>query len=344
MHFDMENIKMIIGMLESDSYKDEFLSKRKVEEQRISNLPYKTRYDFQSLEKYIPVGCPVSKTSGSTGIPVIIPKTDESEIWHCITNYRELLWRNWDINKVIVIILAKIKKDEIKGSIHSWKITALRDIQQKLEELKPSYLYTYPSIVSYLDLSRIPSIIDIKTVGEIGGTNYSCEEAGTIALQCPNYPENYHIMENILVENHLTYGAVITDLSNPYVTRYIIGDKIETSNETCPCGRLLPVIKKIYGRVRNMLVLPNGDKVWPTVGEPLFRTKVSNKIRRHQIIQKNLYDLEIRVELDDDLTKSEIKSLENLVLENLGYEHLKCNVIKVDEFPPGKFEAFKSEL
>lgn len=348
MHLRMgrSDINNIIERLESDDYRTTFLEKRKIEEERIRKLPYITRLNLQDLEKHIPAGMAISKTSGSTGIPVIVPKTAESDFWHRITNYRELKWRKWDItdpSKLIVVILAKFKTDTTEGNIHTWKISPMNIIQSRLESLEPTYLYTYPSIVSYLDLSKIPSIIDVKTVGEPGGTNYSCEEAGTIALQCPDYT-NYHIMENIIVENHPEYGAVITDLSNPYITRYIIGDKIEMDDSPCPCGRVLPIIKKIYGRVRNMLVLPNGDKIWPTVGEPLFRTLISTKIIRHQIIQKEIDILEIKICVTESLTTEERELLKNTILENLGYAHLKCYIVEVESFPDGKFEAFKSEM
>jgi len=92
------------------------------------------------------------------------------------------------------------------------------------------------------------------------------------------------------------------------------------------------------------LVLPNGDKVWPTVGEPLFRCNISNKIIRHQVIQKTLTTLEIRVELVEPLDETEEENLKKLILNTLGYEHLSCYVVKVDKFPDGKFEAFKCEI
>ena len=61
--------------------------------------------------------------------------------------------------------------------------------------------------------------------------------------------------------------VVVTALQNfatPLI-RYEVGDYAEAS-APCPCGRGLPVIRRIMGRVRNLLVLPDGKKIWPAFG------------------------------------------------------------------------------
>jgi phenylacetate-CoA ligase len=302
--------------------------------------PITTKYDLQNIK--INPDIPTSRTSGTTGTPLIIPKTQKSIIWHKATNIRELQWRKWDFTKKCVVILARIKNDNIDRNIYNKKLDTNKNLQIYLEQIQPSYLYTYPSIIRELDLSKLHNLIDVKSVGEVGGTNYSCEEAGTIALQCPEF-NNYHIMENIIVESDKEHGILITDLTNPIINRYALGDMIELGTEPCKCGRTLPTITKIYGRVRNMLLLPDNNKIWPTVGEPLFRT-ITDKIIRHQTIQRTLNDIELRLQVKEVLTKDEYDNLISLVLKSLGYDHLNCNIVYVDKFEDGKFEAFKCDL
>jgi len=319
-----------------------------------------TRYDLQKMnfdnEKI------VSRTSGSTGIPVIVPKNIKTLMWHTATNIRDLQWRQWDLKLKKVAILAKIKEDSVVNNTYLKKLDPIQILQTYLEQVQPSYLYTYPSVVKQLDLTKL-NLIDIRTVGEIGATSYSCEEAGTIALQCSE--KTYHIMENIIVESDPEYGILITDLTNPIINRYALGDFIElggpaslvahdqragarefllhkNSSGPCECGRKLPTITKILGRSRNMLVLANGDKIWPTIGEPLFLS-ITNKIVRHQMIQKTLKELELRLLVTSKLTDIEENNLINLVLKTINYD-LTCNVVYVDNFPVGKFEAFVSEI
>ena len=48
--------------------------------------------------------------------------------------------------------------------------------------------------------------------------------------------------------------------------RYEIGDFAEVGDR-CSCGRGLPVLRRILGRVRNMLTLPDGRLIWPSISD-----------------------------------------------------------------------------
>jgi phenylacetate-coenzyme A ligase PaaK-like adenylate-forming protein len=88
---------------------------------------------------------------------------------------------------------------------------------------------------------------------------YAADEAGCIALQCPDH-EHYHVQsESVLVEVLDVEGracapgavgrVVVTTLQNfamPLV-RYDIGDVAE-AGDPCPCGRGLPVLRRIARR------------------------------------------------------------------------------------------------
>ena len=304
-----------------------------------------TKEEIQKIT--VPDGVPICKTSGSTGIPTIVPKTIESIIWHCATNMRELHWRKWNIKdknlKIVSIIARNQTNDVIDGHIYSRKLDTIKNIQTFLETLQPHYLYTYPSIIEKLDLSKLRNLIDIKTCGEIGATSYSSEETGTIALQCPDNPKLMHIMENIIVETDPIHGVLITDLTNPIINRYALTDIVELG-EDCSCGRTLPTIKRIQGRIRNMLALPDGDKQWPTVGEPQFRSAITKKIIQHQVIQHGFYEFEIKLKVTEKLDNFEEQKLLDLVVKSLNQSYLNKDMFRimyVNDFPHGKFESFK---
>ena len=60
-------------------------------------------------------------------------------------------------------------------------------------------------------------------------------------------------------------GKVVASSLSNFATpmlRYENGDMAEVG-ESCPCGRGLHVLKRIIGRVRNMAVLPNGERLMP---------------------------------------------------------------------------------
>lgn len=307
------------------------------------SVPPTFKSDIQKIKPQ--QGNLISRTSGSTGEPVTVIKPPSTLLWYNATNMRELLWRGWDLSKTHVSILARFKTDEKKGNGYFKKLDTISNIQKFLEDVQPCYIYTYPSIIKLLDLTKLTNLIDVKSVGEVGGTSYSSEETGTIALQCPLNISVYHIMENIIVESDPNLGILVTDLTNPLIKRYVLGDIIELMPDgyECLCGRKLKTIGKIMGRVRNMLVLPSGDKIWPTVGEPLFST-ITDKIIRHQTIQTDLYNVEVLIQAKTPFTEKEHTDLLALITKSLGQDHLKIEIKYIESFPEGKFEAFKTLL
>src|SRR3546814_12851910 len=84
--------------------------------------------------------------------------------------------------------------------------------------------------------------------------------------------------------------------------RYAVGDLAEVG-PPCPCGRGLPVLKRILGRTRDMLVYPDGRKAWPLLGD-MYYVEIPD-IRQFQIVQHGVDDVEIRVVADRRLTQAE---------------------------------------
>ena len=184
---------------------------------------------------------------------------------------------------------------------------------------------------------------------------YSSQEVGVIAIQCPDHP-HYHVQsESVLVEVLDEDGApcqpgrvgriVVTDLHNfaSPIIHYAIGDYAEVG-EPCPCGRGLPVLKRIMGRTRNMLTLPGGDKFWPVIGQSKLRDIAP--VRQFQLVQKTLEDIELRLVVARELTADEEAAVKASVLEKLGHE-FAISLIYFDEIPRtpgGKYEDIISEV
>ena len=312
----------------------------------ISNLPVITRADFRKIKQQ--PGFYMSKTSGSTGEAVTIQKTYHDYVFYLATNIRELRWRKWDFSKNLAIIKAGNKKEDKlgwgvpqtlepkQGMTFKIGFEPISVIQKWLEEKNPHYLHCIPSIVAQLDLSKISNLIDVKGTGEKGGTMYSSEECGTIAIQCPDNKEVYHVMENIIVETDDEGALIVSSLTNPYVRRYKHGDHIELGE--CSCGRTLQTIKTIHGRVRNMLILPNGDKRWPTFGTRDIHETFG--IKRFKVIQTSLNNLEVQI-IANKLTKEKTDTLIKTILVSVG-EPLNVRIKYVKSFPNYKFEEFVS--
>jgi phenylacetate-CoA ligase len=242
---------------------------------------------------------------------------------------------------------------------------------------KADYLIAYPSnliaIAQYCIEHNIelPSFQQIRTFGELLGEEvrpmcreiwnapvvdmYSSQEVGYIALQCPHY-EHYHIQsECVLVEvlndENLPCAPgeigriVITTLHN-YVMpllRYEIGDYAEVG-EPCECGRGLPVIKRIWGRKRNMLVLPSGEKRWPILRGDVYRDIAP--IRQFQFVQTSLTHINVRLVVEEPITVEQENALKALIHSRLGDE-FELTLTYHEEIPRsagGKFEDFVSAI
>src|SRR5882672_1606069 len=184
---------------------------------------------------------------------------------------------------------------------------------------------------------------------------YTAEETGYIALQCPDH-EHYHVQaESMLVEILDDTGApcppgqtgrvAITTLNNfamPLI-RYEIGDYAEAGSP-CPCGRGLPVIKRILGRMRNLLKLPDGRRFYPSF--PAEDWSSVAPVQQIQVVQRTLHDIEIRLVAKRPLTAAEEAALAAVFQETLAYPFRITFQYRNEIGRSGnyKFEDFISEL
>ena len=256
-------------------------------------------------------------------------------------------------------------------------VTPIAQQAEWLAREDPDYLLIFPSALRALARHcrdaglKLPRLREVRTVSEIltPETRHACREAfgvavvdiysanevGYMALQCPAQ-EHYHVQsEGVLLEILKDDGTpcapgetgrvVATGLHNfamPLI-RYELGDLAEVGG-ACPCGRGLPVIKQVLGRVRNMLRLPDGRQVWPLIGEPSYVQIPA--IRQYQIVQTSLERLEIKLVTTGPLSEAEEARLREIVLDRLGHP-FEIALSYHEEIPRsagGKFEDFRCEI
>jgi phenylacetate-CoA ligase len=136
--------------------------------------------------------------------------------------------------------------------------------------------------------------------------------------------------------------VMVSDLHNlatPLI-RYDIGDYAEIG-PLCSCGRGLPTLKRIWGRERNLVRLPDGSRNWPLVGFHSFDTVAP--VRQYQLIQTALDEIEFRIVTDREVTTDQEEGLIRIVQQALNYP-FKITIVQFRErLPPGsngKFEEF----
>ena len=245
-----------------------------------------------------------------------------------------------------------------------------------LEARGPHYLVIYPSNARALcryarrHPLRLPDLRAVLTYGEPVPADvraacretwgvpvqdiYCCEEQGYIATQCPRY-EHYHVpSETVLVEVLDERGrpcvpgqlgrVVLTSLHNfamPLI-RYATGDYAEVG-EPCPCGRGLPVLKRIPGRRRNQVVLPDGRRTWPDVSALWAAIPDAEQI---QLIQRSPDHVEVRYAREQPLSHAEERGSGERIHQALGYPFRLTFTRRnaIPHQPNGKYETFYSDI
>ncbi|HUI59926.1 MAG TPA: hypothetical protein VLX90_06875 [Steroidobacteraceae bacterium] len=131
---------------------------------------------------------------------------------------------------------------------------------------------------------------------------YGCREVSVIASECERHRGMHVNAEALWVEvvpDALTpAGAgrlVVTDLLNlgmPLI-RYEIGDLGAWSADACPCGRGLPLLARVEGRVTDFLTLPDGRMV----SGPALTLVVADlhDVRQVQFVQTAPAEVRLRV-------------------------------------------------
>ena len=330
------------------------------------------------------------RTSGSTGSPVRVLKTELSQLfWNALT-LRDHRWHGRDLGAKLAVIRHGVEQ----GAAGNWglategvlatgpaaNLSAGIDIGEQLDWLlrqQPEYVLTYPSnamALARLSLERRvrpARLRQVRTLGEMLSPEvrdacreawgvevvdvYSANEVGYVALQCPS-GSRYHVQsESVLVEvvdeggRPCSVGEtgrlVVTDLQNlgtPLV-RYEIGDYAEVG-AACECGRGLPVLARIAGRVRNMLVTADGKRYWPLLGSRKFIEVAP--VLHHQVVQVRHDLLEARLVTARPLDASQERQLSEVILAAMP-RGMRLEFRYVDSIPRGaggKFEDFVSEL
>jgi phenylacetate-CoA ligase len=250
-----------------------------------------------------------------------------------------------------------------------------------LRQITPAYLLTYPNNLSALldlaeaDSDRLAGLGQLKQVRTIGETLhdslrercrrvlgvgvadvYSTQEVGVIAIECPQ-GGGYHTMSEGQVFELLrddgqpcaageTGRVVVTDLHNfatPLI-RYDLGDLAEADGP-CACGRGLPKIRRILGRQRNLLRLPDGRCFWPLVGFADYRDIAP--VRQYQIVQRSFERVTLRLAVERPLSTAEETGLAEKLVECLGHRFtvdFDYRTPEIPRGPGGKFEDFICEI
>lgn len=171
---------------------------------------------------------------------------------------------------------------------------------------------------------------------------YGSREFANIAQQCEQLNGLHVFADRVHVEVLRPDGSecapgergeiVVTDFFNgamPFI-RYRTGDLGACASKPCSCGRGLPLLESVEGRVTEIIVGPNG-KYYACPGPVLLASGIPGIVQM-QVVQDRISAIEVRVAPGAEWTQSSRELLVARVRELLG--DVEVSITMVDRIPP----------
>lgn len=184
---------------------------------------------------------------------------------------------------------------------------------------------------------------------------YGCREFMLIAAECEQRRGLHVNADHLVVELRKPAAApadmptgevIITDLFNygmPFV-RYLNGDMASASHDTCSCGRGLPLLERVDGRVLDAIRTPAGH-ILPGEFFPHMLKDVPG-LERFQLVQRRLDQLELSMVAGKDFDDASMAYIRREVTKVLGDSvELHCHLVDdIALTPSGKLRVTVSAL
>jgi phenylacetate-CoA ligase len=186
---------------------------------------------------------------------------------------------------------------------HAHSLFLLAHYVQKLciTEIRPKAIISTSMMLLPNERALIEQVFDLRVFDR-----YGCEEVSLIASECERHEGMHLNVEHLYIEfvkedgGHAEPGEpgkiVVTDLMNyamPFI-RYDVEDVGIPKAGSCSCGRGMPLMEHVTGRVADFLLKPDGTRV---AGVSLIENTLTKYpgIDQMQIIQETVDGLTLRL-------------------------------------------------
>ncbi len=196
---------------------------------------------------------------------------------------------------------ARAKPTMLFGHAHSLYLFANYVREMKLTNVLPKGILSTSMMLLPHERKTIEGVFGVKVTDR-----YGCEEVSLIGCECEQHDGLHMNIEHLVIEFVKDDGSyarpgepgniVVTDLMNkamPFV-RYRVEDVGIPLDRQCSCGRGLPLMGKVTGRVADFLVKRDGTRV---AGISLIENTLTRMpgLDQLQIIQENLHQIRLNV-------------------------------------------------
>jgi phenylacetate-CoA ligase len=196
--------------------------------------------------------------------------------------------------------------------------------KEGINYIKPQAILTTADMLFKHQRKAIENVFDCEVFDY-----YSGRETTLQAAECSEHT-GYHLsIENAVIEfikknEHVSSGEtgkiILTDLCNyamPFI-RYEIGDLGVPSDESCPCGRKLPIMKSLKGRIFDFIITPEGKYIPGEFFHYIIIDYHIYSIKEFQIIQKSVNKLIVYIVKNSNEKTDDINRFIALIQKEVG--------------------------
>lgn len=235
------------------------------------------------------------------------------------------------------------------GHAHSLFILAQMVQRLKIEEIQPVGIISTSMMLLPHERRLIEQVFKVKVTDR-----YGCEEVSLIGCECELHNGMHMNIEHLVVEFIKDDGTganvgepghiVVTDLMNkamPFI-RYNVEDIGVALDRECSCGRRLPLMDKVTGRVADFLIKKDGTRI---AGVSLIENTLTKLpgIDQMQILQESIDEIQIKI-IPGRIYSEEIRSRLIDYFEQLFGFGTKIKVEEIKEILPEKSGKFRFSI
>ena len=238
-----------------------------------------------------------------------------------------------------VAVLNRLKPDVIEGYASCVWLLARTIAKEGIDSIQPRVIISSAEVLSEKARKFINSVFSLEMFDQFG-----CVEIGRSAWECEEH-HGYHMdsdalaMEFVDDGEHVAFGErghlLYTSLFNyamPLI-RYDVGDICVPTDEQCPCGRGLPLIKRIEGRAFDFIVTPSG-KVF-SGGLLMIIMREIPGVAQYKVVQETKDKFSVWIVKDPHSFSSDpISQVQEQIKKHLG--DVKVDVEVVEDIPKDK--------
>lgn len=277
-----------------------------------------------------------------------LPKTWKEKVKHWALQpmiYLDTMSVNDESVKTFAREWKRMQPTLLYGHAHSIYILATYLNKMGIDDLKPRGILSTSMMLMPSERKIIENQFGTKVIDR-----YGCEEVSLIGCECERH-EGLHLnIEHLYIEFVKDNGEsakpgelgniVVTDLMNKAMPliRYKVEDMGIPSDKKCSCGRGLPLMNHVAGRVADFLIKHDGTKV---AGISLIENTLTKfeGIRQMQIVQNDIEHILLNLVVDalytEKIEKELISYFKTLFLDVVQLEIKKKETI--DPEPSGKY-------